>query len=66
MNEFSAKFKNVFLLVSCFYTNMISRNVWYVDNGASQHMISFRQLFSSLKKRDLGVHVSLVMMPSTQ
>jgi hypothetical protein len=55
MNEFFAKFENDFLLVSCLSTNTILRDVWYVNSGASQHMASSRQLFSSLKKQYLGI-----------
>jgi hypothetical protein len=31
----------------------------YVDSGASRHVTSARQLFTSLKKQDSGVHVEL-------
>jgi hypothetical protein len=51
MNKFVAKFEKDFSLVSCLSTSMIPR-----DSGASGHMTSARQLFSSLKKQDLGVH----------
>jgi hypothetical protein len=59
MNEFVAKFEKYFLLVSFLSTSTISRNAWYVDNEVSRHMTSTRQLFSSLKKQDLGVQVEL-------
>jgi hypothetical protein len=45
--------------VSCLSTSTIPRNAWYVDSGASQHMTSARQLFSSLKKQDSRVQVEL-------
>jgi hypothetical protein len=50
MNEFTAKFKKDFWLVSCLSTSTIPSNVWYVDSGASRHITSTQQLFSSLKK----------------
>jgi hypothetical protein len=50
MNEFVAKFEKDFSLVYCLSMSMITRNVWYVDNGASQHMTLAQNLFSSLKK----------------
>jgi hypothetical protein len=59
MNEFVAKFEKDFLLASSFSTSTILRNAWYVDNGASGHTPSSRQLFSSLKKQDSGVQVEL-------
>jgi hypothetical protein len=55
VNEFVAKFEKDFSMVSCLSTNTVSRNVWYVDSGASHHMASTWQLFSSLKKHDSGV-----------
>jgi hypothetical protein len=33
--------------------------VWYLDSGASCHMIEAHELFSSLMERDSGVHVEL-------
>lgn len=36
---------------------MVPRDAWYVDSGASWHMTSTRQLFSSLIDQDLGVEV---------
>jgi hypothetical protein len=59
MNKFVAKFKKDFLLVSCLSINTILRYAWYVNSGSSRHMTLTRQLFSSLKKHDLGVHVEL-------
>jgi hypothetical protein len=59
MIEFLAKFEEDFSLVSCLSTSTIMRNAWYVDNGASRHRTSTRQLFSSMKKQGLGVHVEL-------
>jgi hypothetical protein len=59
MNDFAAKFEKDFLLVYYLSTNMISRNAWYVDSGASRHMTSARQLYSSMKKQDSGVQVEL-------
>jgi hypothetical protein len=50
MNKFTTKFEKHFSLVTCLSTNTIPRNIWYVDNGASRHMTSSQQLFSSMKK----------------
>ena len=58
VNEFAAKFEKDFSLVSYLSTSTIPRNVWYVDSGASRHMTSTWQLFSSLKK-DSWVQVEL-------
>jgi hypothetical protein len=39
MNEFVAKFETYFSMVSFLSTKTIPMNVWYVDSGASLHMI---------------------------
>ena len=59
MNEFVAKFEKDLLMVSFLSTNVIPRNVLYVDNGASRHMTSAWQLFSSLTMQGLGVQFEL-------
>jgi hypothetical protein len=59
MNKFVAKFEKNFSLVSCLFTSAIPRIAWYVDSGASWHMTSTQQLFSSLKKQDSGIQVEL-------
>jgi hypothetical protein len=33
------------------------RSAWFLDNGASRHMIKAQDLFSSLTKRDSNIHV---------
>jgi hypothetical protein len=66
MNEFVAKFVKDFSLVSFLTTSTISRNVWYVDSGASRHMTSTKQLCSSLRSKTQEYRLSLVMMLSTQ
>jgi hypothetical protein len=59
MTKFVAKFEKDFSLVSCISTSAIPKKAWYEDNGASRHMTSVRQLFSSLKKKDSRVQVEL-------
>jgi hypothetical protein len=59
MDEFVAKFEKDFSLVSCFSTSTVSRSAWYVDSGASSHMTSARELFTSLTKQDSRLHVEL-------
>jgi hypothetical protein len=57
MNESTTKFEKDLSLVYYISTNMIPRDAWYVDSGASRHMTSTQQLFSSLKKQDSRVQV---------
>jgi hypothetical protein len=59
MSEFASKFEKDFLMVSCLSTSTVPRNAWYVDNGASRHMTSARELFSSLTEQDSRVQVEL-------
>ena len=34
-------------------------SVWFLDSGASFHMIGDKYLFSDLKEKDLGVHIEI-------
>jgi len=34
-------------------------SVWFLDSGASFHMIRDRDLFSDLEDKDLGVHIKM-------
>jgi hypothetical protein len=58
VDELAAKFDE-FSLVSYIFTNTVTRSSWYLDNGASCHMIEARNLFSNLMEKDLGIHVEI-------
>jgi len=34
-------------------------SVWYLDNGASSHMIGDKELFSDLEEKDLQMHIDM-------
>ena len=34
-------------------------SVWFLDSGASFHMIGDRDLFSDMEEKDLGVHIEM-------
>jgi hypothetical protein len=59
LDDFAVKFKKYFSLVSCLYTSTTTRSAWYLDNGASRHMIEARELFRSMTENALGIHVDL-------
>jgi hypothetical protein len=59
LNEFAAKFKEDFSLVSYLSTSTVTRSAWYLDNGASCHIREAHELFSSLMETDLGIHAKL-------
>jgi len=59
MKEFATNSEKDFSLVYFLSTNIVLRNVCYVENGASLHMTSSSKLFSSFKEEDSRVHVDL-------
>jgi hypothetical protein len=59
MSDFASNFKNDFSIVSYISIDMIPRNAWYVNNGASRHMTSTQELFLGLTEKDSRVQVEL-------
>ena len=37
----------------------IMGSVWYLDSGASFHMMGDKELFSSLEEKDLQMHIEM-------
>jgi hypothetical protein len=58
VDELEAKFDE-FTLVSYLSTSIVTRSVWYVDSGASHHMIESLELFNSMKNKDSRIYVDL-------
>jgi len=52
MSEFASKFEKDSSMVFFLSTNTVPRNAWYVESGASRHMTSSQELFSSLTKQE--------------
>jgi hypothetical protein len=48
VEEFSTKFDNEFSLVVCLSTRTTHSNMWYIDSGASRHMIGVREHLTDL------------------
>ena len=59
MKEYASKFKKDFSMVSCLFSSTVPKNAWYVNSGASRHIISSRELFLSLKEHVSRVQVEL-------
>ena len=51
----ASQFKMDFTLITCMVSSMMGC-VWYLDSGASFHMIDDKSLFSSLEEKDLKMH----------
>lgn len=59
VDEFTSRFDTKFALVLNLATHVTSFDVWFVDSGASFHMIGVRQHFMSLTKDDIDLEVEL-------
>jgi len=59
MNKFSSRFEKDLLMVYFLSSNVVMKNVWYVDSGASRHMTSTMELFSILIENLSEVQVNL-------
>jgi hypothetical protein len=53
------EFEKYLSIVSYLFTNKTIMSVWYLDSGASYHMMEAWELFKSLMEKDLGIHVEL-------
>eukprot|EP00253_Pinus_taeda_P030511 PITA_30511 len=54
----ASEFELDFSLVACLVSSVMG-SVWFLDSGASFHMIGDRYLFSDLDEKDLGVHIEM-------
>jgi hypothetical protein len=52
-------FEKYFSQISLLYTKTVVRSAWFLDRDASHHMTKVHELFSSLRERDLDVHVEI-------
>jgi hypothetical protein len=59
LDEFVVKFKRDLSLVSLLSTSTVTRSAWYLESGASYHMIEAWDIFNSMTEKDSGIHVEL-------
>ena len=59
MKEFSSKFENDFSMLSFIYSNIVLKNMLYVDIGASMKVTLVHKLFSILKEHASRFQVKL-------
>ena len=58
VDEFSRNFDEEFFLIACMASTTGS-SIWYIDSGASSHMIGHKILFRDLQEGGTGIHVEL-------
>ena len=46
-------------MLACLSLSATSTNVWYIDSGASRHMIGVRKHFIDLTESDVDLEVEL-------
>jgi len=62
MNKFDAKFEKDFSILSCISTNMVPRNVWYVDREISSYDINLPIVLLPTQEGLRGNILSLVIV----
>ena len=54
----ASQFEMDFTLITCMVSSMMGC-VWYLESGASFHMIDDKSLFSTLEEKDLKMHIEM-------
>eukprot|EP00253_Pinus_taeda_P030443 PITA_30443 len=54
----ASQFELDFSLIACLVSSVMG-SVWFLDSGASFHMIGDQDFFSDLDEKDLGVHIEM-------
>ena len=54
----ASQFEFDFSLIACLVSSGMG-SVWYLDNGASFHMMGDKDLFSDLEEKDIQMHIEL-------
>lgn len=58
VDELSSRIEDEFALIA-YLTSSTSLGVWYINSGASFHMIGTREYFSSYKEEDIRIQISM-------
>ena len=59
VDDFASTFEREFSLIACLSACSGSSRDWYIDSGASTHMIGVREVFFEITERDVDVKVEL-------
>ena len=54
----ASQFELDFSLIACLVSSCMG-SVWYLDSGASFHMMGDKELFSDLEEKDLQMHIEM-------
>ena len=54
----ASKFEHYFSLITCLVSRAMG-SMWYLDSGASFHMMGDKDLFSDLEEKDLQMHIDM-------
>lgn len=54
----ASQFEMDFTLIACMVSSIMG-SVWYLDFGASFHIIERKDLFSNLEEKDLHMHIDM-------
>ena len=54
----ASKFELDFSLITCMVSTMMG-SMWYLDSGASFHMVGKKEHFSSLEDKDIQMHIDM-------
>ena len=58
VDEFNRNFDEECCLIACMETTT-GRSIWYINSGASSHMIGHKIFFRHLKEGGIGIHIEL-------
>jgi hypothetical protein len=58
VENFCKSFEEDFCLIACMLSSVVT-GVWYVDSGASCHMIGHKEFFSSLQEGGVNLHIEM-------
>ena len=56
--DLASQFELDFSLITCMVSSALGY-VWFLDSGASFHMMGNKELFSSLEEKDLQMHIEM-------